>query len=102
MAIGSLPFVVTSALVLWAVARGRAGKTRRQAADELLLVTFAGLPVMVLSGFWAGLYAAAQMYPSGSLAAGALDVWQFLFVAAIAADVVAMTLALVARRVPPS
>jgi hypothetical protein len=31
-----------------------------------------------------------------------LDVWQFFFVAAIAADVVAMTVALVARRVPPS
>jgi hypothetical protein len=57
---------------------------------------------MVLSGFWAGFFAASQMYPSGSLAADALYVWQFFFVAAIVADVVTMMLALVARRVPPS
>lgn len=102
MAIGSLPFAVTAALVVWAIAGDRAGNKTRQTADALLVINLCGLPFMVLLGFWAGFFAAAQMYPTGSPAADALYVWQYFYVAAIVADVFTIIVALMARRIPPS
>jgi hypothetical protein len=101
MAIGCLPFVGTAALLVWVVAQSRAGNSRRQIANTLLVITLCGLPLMVLFGFWAGFLAAAQMYPSGSPAGSALYIWQFFFVAAVVADLVTAVLALVARLAPP-
>jgi hypothetical protein len=101
VAIGVLPFIATAAFLAWTVAgRGaatRSGRTPQQIVIRLLAISAIGLPLMVVCGFWAALFAAAQVLRVGSPEADALYVFQFTFVAAVVADGVTMVVALVTR-----
>ena len=75
----------------------RSGLTPQQIVTRLLAISAIGLPLMVVCGFWAALFAAAQVLRVGSPEAVALYVFQFTFVAAVVADGVTMVMALVTR-----
>src|ERR1700680_470787 len=99
--IGALQFIATAAFLAWTLAvRGaatRSGLTPQQIVTRLLAISAIGLPLMVVCGFWAALFAAAQVLRVGSPEAVALYVFQFTFVAAVVADGVTMVMALVTR-----
>jgi hypothetical protein len=101
IAIGVLPFLATAALITWTVvgpgAATKANRTPRHIVRTLLTISVIGLPVMVVGGFWAGLFAAAQGLPVGSPEADALYIFQFTLVAAVVADGVTLVGALATR-----
>lgn len=101
MAIGVLPFLATAALIAWTVvgpgAATKANRTPQHIVHRLLAISVIGLPLMVACGFWAGLFAAAQVLPVGSPEADALYIFQFTLVAAVVADGVTLVVALATR-----
>jgi hypothetical protein len=101
LAIGALPFLGTAVLIIWTVvaapAEAGAGETGQQNVATLIAICGVGLLLMVACGFWAGLFAAAHVPPPGSPAADALDIYQYMLVAAVLADAVTLVLALVTR-----
>ena len=101
LAIGVIPFLLVAALIAWTVARARAtleaDSKQRQIADRLLAISGFGLPLMVVCGFWAALYAATVVQPNHLPGEDVLYISQFTFVAAIVADGVTLVVALVTR-----
>jgi hypothetical protein len=92
MAVGAVPLLTTAALIVWTVPRGN------QAVSRLSVVAGFGLPVIVVFGFWVGLYASALELPLDSPPAAALTAYQFTWLSAVLADVATLVLALLMRR----
>jgi hypothetical protein len=101
-AICALPFLGTAVLIVWTVAAAPGktgpGETGKQNVATLIAICGVGLLLMVACGFWAGLFAAAHMPSPGSPAEDALNIYQYMLVAAVLADAVTLVLALVARK----
>lgn len=101
LAIGVIPFLLVAALIAWTVARARRtlepDPKQSRIAGQLLAISGFGLPLMVVCGFWAAIYAATVVQPRHLPGEDVLYIYQFTFSAAIAADVATGLVALVAR-----
>jgi hypothetical protein len=101
LAIGVIPFLLVAALIAWTLVRTRAtfetDSKQRQIAGQLLAISGFGLPLMIVCGFWAALYAATVVQPNHLPGEDVLYIYQVTFVAAIVADGVTLVFALVSR-----
>lgn len=93
--VGAVPFLLTATLIILA-ARGprTAGGHRSQAsAIRLRVVSGFGLLPIAIGGFWSGIGLGFLGIESNSRTAVALFIYQFLFLAAVLADLVLLIVA---------
>ena len=99
MAIGALPFLITAALLAWAIVSagspvGDGQRPQQQAIGRIRMITGFGLPFMILGGLWSGLAAALLGLEQESAAGFALTLYQFTFLAAAFVDTITLVVAL--------
>jgi hypothetical protein len=103
MAIGSVPFLITAALLAWAIRSNRPsepGQVTRETVGRLRIISGCGLPFMILGGLWSGLAAALLGLEQGTAAGYAVTLYQFTFLAAIFIDTITLVVAFRTRASP--
>lgn len=91
IAVGVLPYLVTAGFLI----------VRRRRARHLILISAIALPIIFVIGFWTGFGASALELPEGGPSAEVLNVYQFTFLASVAADAAVLVVSLISRNRDP-